>query len=153
MEKNLKKYIYINMNYFAVHMKLTLHCKSAVKSRVAQSSPTLCNSVDCTVCGILQARTLEWVVLLFSRGSSQPRDWTQVSHIAGGFFTSWATREASILQLFLFFFFFKAQSCDFFGVPHWLLRQSLCSCYFSSWMCFLWTASWLVPPPGFQLKS
>ena len=40
-----------------------------------------------------------------------------------------------------FFFFFKAQSCDFFGVPHLLLHQSLCSCYFSSWMCFLWTAS------------
>ena len=44
--------------------------------------------------GILQARILEWIVFPFSRGSSQPRDWTQVSHIAGGFFTSWATREA-----------------------------------------------------------
>ena len=44
--------------------------------------------------GILQARTLEWVAFLFSRGSSQPRDRTQVSHIAGGFFTSWATRKA-----------------------------------------------------------
>ena len=43
-----------------------------------------------TVHGILQARTLEWVVFPFSRGSSQPRDWTQVSRIAGGFFTSWA---------------------------------------------------------------
>ena len=44
--------------------------------------------------GILQARILEWVAVPFSRGSSQPRDRTQVSHIAGGFFTSWATREA-----------------------------------------------------------
>ena len=44
--------------------------------------------------GILQARTLEWVVFPFSRGSSRPRDQTQVSHIAGRFFTSWATREA-----------------------------------------------------------
>ena len=44
--------------------------------------------------GILQARILEWVAFPFSRGSSQPRDWIQVSHIAGGFFTSWATREA-----------------------------------------------------------
>ena len=44
--------------------------------------------------GILQARILEWVAFPFSRGSSQPRDWTQISHIAGGFFTSWATREA-----------------------------------------------------------
>ena len=44
--------------------------------------------------GILQARILEWVAFPFSRGSSQPRDRTQVSRIAGGFFTSWATREA-----------------------------------------------------------
>ena len=42
------------------------------------------------------ARILEWVDFPFSRGSSQPRDQTQVSHIAGGFFTSWATREAWI---------------------------------------------------------
>ena len=53
-----------------------------------------CNPLDYTVCGILQARLLEWVAFPFSRGSSQPRDWIQVSHIAGGFFTSWTTREA-----------------------------------------------------------
>ena len=41
-----------------------------------------------------QARILEWVAIPFSRGSSQARDQTQVSHIADGFFTSWATREA-----------------------------------------------------------
>ena len=51
--------------------------------------------MDYTVDGILQARILECVAFSFSRGSSQPRDWTQVSHIAGGFFTSWATREAT----------------------------------------------------------
>ena len=39
------------------------------------------------------ARILEWVAFPFSRGSSQPRDWTQVSHSAGEFFSSWATRE------------------------------------------------------------
>ena len=44
---------------------------------------------------ILQARILEGVTVPFSRGSSQPRDRTQVSQTAGGFFTSWATREAS----------------------------------------------------------
>ena len=43
---------------------------------------------------ILQARILEWVVMPSSRGSSQPRDGTQVSCIAGGFFAIWATREA-----------------------------------------------------------
>ena len=47
-----------------------------------------------TVHSILQARILEWVVFPFSRGSSQPRDRTQVSWIAGSFFTSWATKEA-----------------------------------------------------------
>ena len=78
------------MNHFAVHLKLTLYCKSTmkVKVRVAKSCPTLCNSLDCTAHGILQARILKWVVFPFSRGSSQPSDRTQVSHIAGRFFTS-----------------------------------------------------------------
>ena len=49
-----------------------------------------------TVYGILQARMLEWVAFPFSRESSQPRDWTQVSHTVDGFFTSWATREAPL---------------------------------------------------------
>ena len=54
---------------------------------------TLCNSMDCnppgsSVHGILQVRTLEWVAMPSSRGSSQLRDRTQVSHISGGLFTS-----------------------------------------------------------------
>ena len=61
--------------------------------KFAQSCLTLCNPMDYTVHGILQARILEWVAVPFSRGLSQPRNWTQVSHIAGGFFTSWAFRE------------------------------------------------------------
>ena len=62
----------------------------------APSCPTLCDSLDYTVHGTLQARILEWVAFPFARGSSRPGDSTQVSHIAGGFFTSWATREAPI---------------------------------------------------------
>ena len=50
--------------------------------KVTQSCPTLCNPMDCTVYGILQARILEWVAFPFSR-SSQPRDQTQVSCNAG----------------------------------------------------------------------
>ena len=46
-----------------------------------------------SVHGILQARILEWVAISFSRRSSQPRDWTQVSRIVGRCFTVWATRE------------------------------------------------------------
>ena len=59
-----------------------------VKVKVTQSCPALWDI------GILQTRILEWVAVRFSRVSSQPRDWTQASHIAGGFFTSWVTREA-----------------------------------------------------------
>ena len=65
-----------------------------VKTEVAQLCLTLCNTMDYTVHGILQARTLEWIAIPFSRRSSQPRDRTQVSSIAGGFFTNWAIREA-----------------------------------------------------------
>ena len=73
--------------------------KKAEWVKVTQSCPTLCDPMDCSqpgssVHGILQARILEWVASLFSRGSSQPRDRTQVCHIAGRFFTIWATREA-----------------------------------------------------------
>ena len=65
--------------------------------KVVQSCPTLCNLMDSTIHRLLQARIMEWVALSFSRGSSQPRDRTQVSCIAGGFFTSWATREAHLV--------------------------------------------------------
>ena len=62
--------------------------------KVAQSCLTLCNPMDCIVHGILHAIILEWVAFPFSRGSCQPRDRTQVSCIAGRFFTIRATREA-----------------------------------------------------------
>ena len=62
--------------------------------KVAQSCLTLCDPMDYIDHGILQARILAWIAVPFSRGSSQPRDRTQVSRIAGGFFTDWATRHA-----------------------------------------------------------
>ena len=67
-------------------------------SEVAQSCPTLCDLMDCSLPGsslhgILQARVLEWGAIAFSRGSSRPRDWTRVSRIAGRRFTLWATRD------------------------------------------------------------
>ena len=64
------------------------------KVKVVKLRLTLCDPVDYTDHGILWAKILEWVAVPFSRGSSQPRDRTRVSHIAGGFFTSWATKEA-----------------------------------------------------------
>ena len=75
-------------------------------SEVAQSCPTLCNPMDCSLPGsslhgILQARVLEWVAISFSSGSSQPRDWTRVSRIPGRRFNLWATRsrQCSVLGL------------------------------------------------------
>ena len=69
-----------------------------VLSYVNELASLTCNENTCNVFTLdivfLQARILEWVAVPFSRGSSQPRDWTQVSHIAGRFFTSWATKEA-----------------------------------------------------------
>ena len=67
-------------------------------SEVAQSCPILCDPMDCSlpgssVHGIFQARVLEWVAISFSRRSSWPRDWTQVSRIVDRRFTVWATRE------------------------------------------------------------
>ena len=56
--------------------------------KVAQSRQNLCDPMDYTVHGILQAGILEWVAFPFSRGSSLPRDRTLVSHIAGEFFTT-----------------------------------------------------------------
>ena len=72
-------------------------CKEC-KVLVTQSCLTLCDPMNYSllgsfVHGILQARILEWVAIRFSRGSSQPRDWTQFSCIATRFFTIWATRK------------------------------------------------------------
>ena len=58
-----------------------------------------CNLPGFSAHGIFQARVLEWGAISFSRGSSRPRDWTQVSRIVGRRFTVWATREVIVIQL------------------------------------------------------
>ena len=73
---------------------------------VAKSCLILCHPMDCSppgssVHGILQAKILEWVAISFSRGSAQPRNWTWVSCITGGFFAEMVTREA--LRCILFY--------------------------------------------------
>ena len=75
--------------FFPQRMKLT-------KSEVTQSCLTLCDPMDCSlpgssIHGIFQVSVLEWVAISFSKGSSQPRDLTQVSCIANRCFTIWAT--------------------------------------------------------------
>ena len=72
-------------------------------SGVAYSCLTLCDPMDCSsprsfVHGLLQARVPEWVAISSSRGSSQPKDGTQVSRTAGRCFTLWASREAECCQ-------------------------------------------------------
>ena len=67
-------------------------------SEVAQSCPTLCDHMDCSlrgssIHGIFQARVMEWAAISFSRESSQPSDQTWVSHIADRHFTIWATKD------------------------------------------------------------
>ena len=69
-------------------------CNNLQKVKVAQLHLMLCDPMGYTVHGILQARILEWVTFPSSRESSQPRDQTQVFHIAGRFFISWTTRKA-----------------------------------------------------------
>ena len=75
-----------------------------LKSEVAQLCSTLCDPMFCSlprssIQGIFQARVLEWVAISFSRGSSQLRDRTLVSRIAGRCFNLWATREACQLSV------------------------------------------------------
>ena len=74
--------------------------------------------------GILQARILEWIVIPFSRGSSQPREWTPVSCIAGRFFSIWVTREIHDLTL----------ASKYFEVD-FLIRH--CPCFIN--FCIFWT--------------
>ena len=80
-------------------LNLSNSLSESVKVKGTQSCPTLDNLVDCSlpdssVHGILQARILEWAAIPFSKGYLWPRDQTQVSHIAGRFFTICVTREA-----------------------------------------------------------
>ena len=91
----LCKYIYIylcvciteSLCYTVVfNITLQFNCESKMKVLVIQSCLTLCNPMDCSspgssVPGILRSRTLEWVVISFSRGSSWSRDWIHISYI------------------------------------------------------------------------
>ena len=128
---------------------------------VAQSCLTLCDTMDCSPPGssvheIFQARILEWITISFSRGSSQPRDGTQVSCTAGRFFLPtelqgkpiytisfdfclWLTslqrmimsRFIQVLQMALFNSFYEL--IIFHCVN--LLYLSLCSCTFRLLLC------------------
>ena len=89
---------------------------------------------------ILQARILEWVAFPFSRVSFQARDWTQISHIAGGFFISWATSKINFILKIKIFLLKKneekldvkrsiQQKCDSFTKKQLLVIFWCISCY------------------------
>ena len=91
--RNFKQFANCHIYFFQEVSK-----KDAVLCLVTQSCLTLCNLMDCSppgssVHGDAQARILKWVAMPSSRGSSQPRDQTKVSHIAGRFFTSVPPRK------------------------------------------------------------
>ena len=85
IDRELAMYRHSSKHASYIHL---LDGQATLTVKGAQLCLTLCDPMDYTVHGILQARVLEWVAFPFSRGSSQPRDRTQVSCIAGGFFTS-----------------------------------------------------------------
>ena len=85
------------------HLLLRRKAMTNLKVKVTQSCLTLFDPMDYSVHGILQARIVEWVAFPFSKGSSQPRDWTQVSRIAGRVFTSWTTREAPCIGIWILY--------------------------------------------------
>ena len=98
-----------------------------------------CSPPGSSVHGILQARTLEWVSIPFSRGSSQPRDWTGVSWIAGRFFTIWATCWLTIANIISHDFMGQAGHMYWSGLA-WLELDGLgCLVY----MPRHWQASWV----------
>ena len=143
-------YIYIYV-FVCVCIYVCVYMK--VKLLVAQSCPTLCNPLDCSppsssVHGILQARILEWVAIPFSRGSSWPRNGTQVSHIAGRFFTIWAHQGSLCVCVCIIFRLF-------FTIDYYKILNIVCALYsYSSlcctvpllFICFIYSSMCLLSP-------
>ena len=116
-----------------------------VSCSVVSDSATPGSLPGSSVLGILQARILEWVAIPFSRGSSQPRDQTQVFHIAGRFFIIWATREAPkqcLPYANCKCLAKKRNNCPLLTSDKWFLIERLvCYIYFlfsDLWIAFLW---------------
>ena len=100
------KILNVKITVIVLGALLFSHCVCALSHSAASDSATLwtagCQAPLST--GILQARILEWVSMPSSKESSQPRDQTQVSHIAGRIFTIWATGKNSLRHIQLFWY-------------------------------------------------
>ena len=141
----LKKLLHINLLvkrksvrkgmkfFFRQYFRNSKDMKKKMWNEVAQSCLTLCDPMDCSllcspVHGIFQARILEWVAISLSRGSSWPRDQTQVSRTVGRCFTIWATREVVLgWGLWVEAAGTWAQPCHLVTMPAWLRWHTPCS--------------------------
>ena len=117
------------------------YCEVKVKSlsRVRLCDPGGCSQPGSSIHGILQARILEWVAISFSRGSSQPRGRTRVSHIPGRRFNLWAPRLAPPKSPHLIFTLISSDLC-----PRTMLCGTLGALVF--WECFLSSSPDCKPP-------
>ena len=98
---------------------------------ISRSCPTLGNPMDCSlpVYSVhgqysVQARILEWVAMPSSRGSSQPRGWTQVSLIAGRFFTNWAPGKLVMLHICnVTYYYFSEHTCKWDSLFLFIIKR------------------------------
>ena len=116
-EKQIKLWILKVLKWLGERGTFSVVCV-CVCVLVTQSCLTLCDPMDCnppgsSVCGILQARILEWAASPFSRRSSQPRDWTQVSYIVGRFLLSESPGKTCLVYIYfkLFVIQIKSKHC------------------------------------------
>ena len=100
--------------------------KAKSLSHVQLCDPMDCSSPVSSIRGVFQARILEWVAIPFSRGPFPLRDQTQISHIAGGFFTIWAIRVVKEGSVFHFGWRRKVFACEFFCDSFFSLLRRLC---------------------------
>ena len=119
-----------------MHLSVLILTLFILTSKVAQLCLTLCDPVDCSppgssVHGILQARIMDWVAISFSRGSSQPRDRTHVSSIAGRHFNLWATRGRQVWRQILLI---DTHVIKMGVLVTWKIQLSLQKCRFCFYM-------------------
>ena len=91
--RNVSTHSQYDKRHLQKNLQVALKVKSLLRVRLFVD-PMDCSLPGSSLHGILQARVLVWVAISFSRGSSQLRDWTRVSHIPGKRFNLWTTKEA-----------------------------------------------------------
>ena len=130
----------LHSNYLSWEIKQHDSWLASVNSSVSHCFATTmdCSPPGFSVHGIFQAGILEWVAIPFSRRSSQPRDQTRVFHIAGIFFTVWATRKAYFVADHPKIYWIKKLVICYF--PHKSVNH-LCGSIDQAWLL---SAGWLI---------